>query len=173
MAIDPDSALAEFNWGQALFNIGQTASAAQHFQRAIKLNPEYFNPHYNLGVIYSDAGQFDNALLQFEDAVRIKPDFAEAHLNLGIALAGVGRLREACDEFESAARLNPDAPGAYVNLASANWLMHRPIESITAAKKAMELAQKKSDDSLVQQMESLLRSIDSKRQPSSNDRSEP
>ncbi|HEY2761287.1 MAG TPA: tetratricopeptide repeat protein [Pirellulales bacterium] len=173
LALKPDYAWAEYNWGLALFNAGRTTDTIQHFQQAIKLDPNFFNPHYNLGVIYSDAGQFDSAIVQFETAARLSPGLAEVHLNLGTALAGVGRLREACDEFDSAARLNPDSPGAYVNLALTNWMMHRPAESIAAAKTALQLAQKQGDNALAQQMESLLRSIDSNPKPSSNDRRAP
>jgi len=44
-----DHAEADYIRGNVLLNKGRTSEAISHYKRAIKLNPDFAQPHYNLG----------------------------------------------------------------------------------------------------------------------------
>ena len=71
--MQPDNADARFNLGNALFNKGEYAPAAEAYREAIRLNPNLAHAHYNLGMTLlrlNDQGAADK---QFREATRIDP----------------------------------------------------------------------------------------------------
>ena len=65
---------------------GDLDGAILKYREAIRLNPEYAEPHNNLGNALYDKGDLDGAILEFRKALRIQPDNATAKLNLKRAL---------------------------------------------------------------------------------------
>ena len=62
--------------------------AMAHYQKALKIKPDYAEAHNNLAIALAGRGQVDSAIAHYQKALKIKPDYAEAHNNLAIALAG-------------------------------------------------------------------------------------
>ena len=89
--LNPDSAEAYSNRGNALKELGQLENAA---------------------------ASYENAIASYDIAIQLKPDFAEAYYNRGNGLKDLGRLDEAVESYGKAIQLKPDFAGAYLNLSA-------------------------------------------------------
>jgi Flp pilus assembly protein TadD len=52
--------------------------AMEHFEQALRINPDDAKAYYNLGVVLAQAGRISEAIAHYDQALRLKPDFAEA-----------------------------------------------------------------------------------------------
>jgi tetratricopeptide (TPR) repeat protein len=102
--------------GDALERVGQRAEAIEHYEKALRIRPEYAKAHYNLGLALWRNNQLPEAIEHYKEAVRITPDFTEAHVNLAIALSQIGSNQEALTHFTEALRLRPDSAEVHCNL---------------------------------------------------------
>ena len=79
----------------------------QQYQEALRLNPDYAEPHYNLGNAVRDLGRLRAAVAHYQEAIRLKPDYADAHNNLGNVLGDQGELEEAIACYRRSIQLKP------------------------------------------------------------------
>jgi tetratricopeptide (TPR) repeat protein len=84
---DPNSWLANYNFGNALFVTGNFSEAIAFYEHALKEKPDDVMAHNNLGLAYAQTGRLPEAKVQFETAVRLMPTFAGARHNLDQANA--------------------------------------------------------------------------------------
>jgi tetratricopeptide (TPR) repeat protein len=117
----PGNPRAHGNLGSALEAEGRRPEAIMEFQAALRLKPDYAEPHNNLGNIYATLpGRSADAIAQYQEALRLKPDSAVAHFNLGNQwLREPGRIDDAIAQYREAVRLNPGYVAARTNLGSA------------------------------------------------------
>ncbi len=125
--------------GSQLFRAGKVSEAVGHYQRALRIDPDYAEAHNDLGTVLLQKGRLSDALGQYEQALRIKPDFAEAHNNLGTALAQLGRAPEAIVQYEQALRSNPDYAEAHYNLGAVLEELGRVPEAIVQYEQALRI----------------------------------
>ena len=71
-----------FNYGNSLRNGGNLNEASINFQRAIKLNSNYYEAYNNLGVVLVNLGKLADAIYNFEKAISIFPNYSKAYFNL-------------------------------------------------------------------------------------------
>jgi tetratricopeptide (TPR) repeat protein len=76
VALDPTSAEAINNLGEALGEMKQFQPALQAFQKAVALDPKYLKARYNMGVTYDRLGQMKYAEFIYRILIRDFPDFA-------------------------------------------------------------------------------------------------
>jgi protein O-GlcNAc transferase len=93
--------------------LGQMEPAAQHYRRALALEPDSADACVNLGAILRDLGDVEGALALYDRALDLKPDYAEAHYNRGLALRFRDRLEEAIACHRRAISLKPDFAPAH------------------------------------------------------------
>ena len=98
----PD-AEAHYNLGTALAQTGRMQEAREHFEQALRFNPDDAEAHHNYGVVLQRLGRVPEAIAHYEEALRIKPDFAEAHYGLAIALAQAGKTHGSDRAFAAGA----------------------------------------------------------------------
>ena len=117
----PGNPRAHGNLGSALEAEGRNQEAIVEFQMALRLKPDYAEPHNNLGNIYAALpGRSGEAIAQFQEALRLKPDSAVVHFNLGNQwLKEPGRINDAIAQYREAVRLNPGYIAARTNLGTA------------------------------------------------------
>jgi len=135
VALDPTSAEAINNLGEALGEMKQFQPALQAFQKAVELDPKYLRARYNMGVTYDRMGQMKYAEFIYRILIRDFPDFALAYDSLAVSLSKSGRAREAVPFHEKAISLAPGDPSFYFNY-SLTCLMLRDV------KRAQEQQQK-------------------------------
>ncbi|MDY6904017.1 MAG: tetratricopeptide repeat protein [Thermodesulfobacteriota bacterium] len=83
--------------GQAFFNKHDYATAIEHFQEAIALQPDYPFAHFWLGRTFLKTRQIEIALVQLQKAVELMPQAAAFHLSLGRAFYWDGQYTKAAD----------------------------------------------------------------------------
>jgi tetratricopeptide (TPR) repeat protein len=139
--------IAEFPGAAILYNILGAAhaglrnldGAAENFQKALKIRPDYAEAHSSLGIALQGQGRFDEAIASYDKALQIKPDFAEAHNNRGAALKEQGRLDEAIACFGRALEITPRFAEAHNNLGAVLRDQGRMDEAATSFRRALQI----------------------------------
>jgi tetratricopeptide (TPR) repeat protein len=130
-------AITETNLAVALQASGKNDAAADHYRRAIELQPDYAPAYNNLGVLQRASGNVDEAIATYEQALALKGDYPDAHYNLANALLQKNRPREAADHFRIALRSIPDSAGAANNLGIALAAEDKPQDAVAAFRAAV------------------------------------
>ena len=107
--------LAYLNRGLAYEKTGQINKAIEDYDKAIAIDPLYFEAYNNRGVLYGQEGKFDKAIEYFNKSISINPDDEEAYVDRGIAYALSGRYDRAMEDFNKSILLNQDSAEAYYN----------------------------------------------------------
>ncbi len=111
--------VAHNNIGLGLKEKGRINEAAEHYSKALRINPNFELAYLNLGVIYTGLGYHEKAIALYKEALRIKPDFIKAHINLGNARLRKGNISDAVGHYSDVLDLNPDSAEAYNGLGAA------------------------------------------------------
>ena len=116
LACTEENSFAHNTIGSALAAQEKWDAAIRHYQRALRISPDYPEAEANLGVALANTGKRADAMLHFHRALRLDPEYADAHFNLGDALANEGKFGEAVQHFAQALKYQPDYP-----LAEYDW----------------------------------------------------
>lgn len=136
----PDSAEAQYRWGEALADRGRLSEAAEALRKAVQLYPDRREAQNNLGVVLAQLGEYDAAIHHFQQALRMKRNDPEALTNWGQALMLTGQWAQAEEKFRIALKVNPRFELARDHLAD---LQRRAADGATVAeqnRRAEELA---------------------------------
>jgi len=137
--IDPNQDAAHINLGNLLIKIGDVATAADSFRRAIEIIPDHALAHSNLGNALSGLGREDEAVANYHKALAIMPDCAEFHSNLGNALIKLGRAEDAVASHQKALALKPDYAEFHNNLGNALTELGRLENAVASYQEALAL----------------------------------
>jgi len=139
LAKNPDCWMAHNNLGLLLGNQGRVEEAAEHFHRAIQINPNDAEALNDLGVIFAAEGRLDEAIENYSKAIQIDPTLFEVQNNLGTTLAAEGRLDEAIEHHRKAIQINPNFYFALNDLGVALGRTGRFEEAIENFRKAIQI----------------------------------
>jgi Flp pilus assembly protein TadD len=126
----PGNPRAHNNLGIELAVAGRGAEATQHFEEALRLQPNLADARNNLANELLRQGRLPEAIAHYETALRTKPDDVLALGNLGVALLQAGRLREAMARYEQLLALDPDDASAQGNLGYLLLESGRPADAL-------------------------------------------
>jgi tetratricopeptide (TPR) repeat protein len=111
----PQDARAYNNLGDVLEEAGETASALEAFDTAIRLSPNYQKAYLNRGLLYAAQGKNYRAIEDFSQAIAIEPgelrwwsDYAEAHQSRGAIYTLIGRFDLAVEDLTRAIELGKE-----------------------------------------------------------------
>jgi tetratricopeptide (TPR) repeat protein len=93
--------------GVAHFELKDYPSALLDYDRAIQLQPRWYQPYFNRGRLRVEQRDWDAALTDFSAAISRQPDSSEVYASRGMVLYQLGRLPEAGHDFDKAIQLNP------------------------------------------------------------------
>ncbi len=119
----------------------------QHFERAIRLDPQYVLAYCGLAGVYSKLGfqelvdtkmAYERAEQSAKKALSLDDSLADSHLALAFAHGGDFSLRRE-QEFKRAIELNPNLADAYLGLAAIYAFTHQWEKCLQEVKKAVEL----------------------------------
>ena len=77
--------------GEALAQQGKQAEAIDHYQRALRLKPDFAEAHTSLGLALAQEGKMIEAMEHFQQAFRIKPSQAQSALFNALPGLGTGK----------------------------------------------------------------------------------
>jgi tetratricopeptide (TPR) repeat protein len=146
---EPSStALDHFSQGNDLNRDGEFEKAAEQYEKALELDPQYVDAMTNLGVAYYNLGQLDRAIEQYTKAIEIAPNDADIRSNLAAAhvqkhqsSGDPTELDKALEQYEKATELNPDLAEAHFGLGVIHALQGANTQAIEAFERFQELDQ--------------------------------
>jgi serine/threonine-protein kinase len=119
IAIRPSIAVAHFNLGKTLGDLGQNEDALEEIQIAVQMTPESGLYRYGAGATLLQLRRFDEALQETRRACEIEPRNAVYRSDFGRALAAKKRYDEALAAQRQAIALDPKC-----------WLAHWYLRQI-------------------------------------------
>jgi tetratricopeptide (TPR) repeat protein len=128
------------NLGMLAAQEGDSETAIQDFQKAIRQNPSHVIAIENLGNVYRAERRWAEARTTLERALKIDADNADANYSLGMVFAQQDDTERAYQYLERALTLRPAYPQALNNLGVLFLRTQRPAEAIRAFQDCIRLA---------------------------------
>ena len=125
--------------GACYKSLGQLKAAAQMFETAVGIKPDYAEALKNLGITLDDLGQLDGAVKCFEKAIIADTNYVDAHYNLAITLKKLGLLDAAVKSYENVLAINPNFAQAHNNLGNVFKSLGKNHAAVDCYKKAIAI----------------------------------
>jgi tetratricopeptide (TPR) repeat protein len=106
--------------GLAFAELDDKAEAIEHFQKALRFDPEFSVAFKDLGHVLSQKGDLDQALINLYEYVRRAPNDAEGRVRLAEALKANGDTAAAQEQYSMALTLQPDLSQKYATWPGAS-----------------------------------------------------
>lgn len=135
----PKKAVREFERGAQLQLKGDFLDAIQHFQRALKLAPDFYPAHNDLGAIYVSQNRFAEAQAEFETVLKFKQSDTEAYFNLGNVFLLTNHHEDAFRMIEEGLKRQPNSGYGEFLLGSVYERQSRMPEAENALREAIRL----------------------------------
>ena len=113
--------------------------AIECFNKAVELNPNFYNALSNLGSLYNRIANYDKAVECLNKSIEINPNYDKSWNNLGSVYSKMRNYEKAIECFDKAIAINPNDFVAYYNLASAYYELGNNEKAIEYYTKATEL----------------------------------
>ena len=108
LALGQDDVMTLSNAGEAYRRLGNLEKAADHFERALKIDNLNASLHFNMALVMRQMGNAPLAEHFFRSAQIADPEMWQAYSNLAELYRDEGHLSEAEAEYRNAIRSNPD-----------------------------------------------------------------
>ena len=93
------------------------------FEKAIKIQPNFYIAYHNMGNVLQDLCRLDEAKTCYQKCIGINPNYIEAYISLGKILLDFNKLDESVAVFKRALKLKPE-----------NAKLHRHLSEVTKYK---------------------------------------
>ena len=98
--------------------LGRAAQAVAAYQKAIQLDPTYFEAYYNQGLAAYSLGDWKESLIDYEHALALKPTSVDGRYNFALALQQSHFPLDAVDELLEILNASPGETRAHLSLAN-------------------------------------------------------
>jgi Ca-activated chloride channel homolog len=132
----PGKARSDYNKGLQFLMRDDLENAANRFNKAIAIYPEFVSAHNALGCVYFKQKKNDLAREQFASAARLDDHLSSSFLNLGRIDLAMGNFAGAQTALEKAHSIAPLDSSLPVILAYAQYLNHEFAAAIKTAEQA-------------------------------------
>ena len=139
LAVTPPNLRIEHNLGVALGVIDRYDEAAAHFEKALQIDPNFYDGLVVMGVTRAHQGRLPDAMEYFQAAIRSQPDVPKARVQLAHVLWQEKRDEAALEEMRRASQLAPKDPDILADLGLALGLAGRIPEAIEQLHEALRL----------------------------------
>ena len=130
---------SEYFLGQIGILKNNFVSAIEHFDAAIKYNPDDGASYNDRALCMVELGIIDAAFAYFDKGIAVECDYATIYHNKGWLLNNIGRHKEAIVCFKKALELEPDRAVTYDNLADALFNLSDYQGALKAYRRVIEL----------------------------------
>jgi tetratricopeptide (TPR) repeat protein len=111
-------AIGHYQQGLKSASMGEMKDAIGRFDRAIAINPQYFQAYIERGNVKDAIHDYPGAIADYTSAISIDPKAAPAYYNRGTVLSQSGKHEAAIVDYKKAIAINPQYPQAHLNLAN-------------------------------------------------------
>ncbi len=139
LAVTPPNLRIEHNLGIALGASDRYDEAAAHFEKALQIDPNFYDGLVAMGVTRAHQGQLPKAIEYFQAAIRSQPDPPKAHVQLAHALWTQNRDQAALEEMRRASQLAPNDPDIRADFGLALGMVGRIPEAIEELHEALRM----------------------------------
>jgi tetratricopeptide (TPR) repeat protein len=98
-----------FSKGEANYKAGKYEAAVKDLREAVRLSPDWEDPHYVLALALTELGKLKEAIAEFKQVVKLaikdEPKIISFY-NIGNAYADLGEYQDAVDSYKQAIQLN-------------------------------------------------------------------
>ena len=113
--------------------------AINHYDRALKLFPEFALAYAYRGEVHYLAGNPSRAIKDCDQAVAISPEIISAYLVRGLARHKLGNFNQAIDDFNRVISIDPAHAQAYAERGNSQHKLGKLQDAIKDEDKAIEL----------------------------------
>jgi tetratricopeptide (TPR) repeat protein len=135
----PGDAESHYRRGLELFDAGDLEGAAEEYNAALQLKPDFAEAQTKLAYTLWRGGAPDEAISAAKRALRLNPNNPEAEKTIGLALVDEGDLDGAFSHYQEALRLKPDYVDAHIDIAIVLSKQGRRGVAIEEYRKAIHL----------------------------------
>lgn len=139
LAVTPPNLHIEHNLGLALGGSGRYDEAAAHFEKALQIDPNFYDGLVGMGVTREFQDQLPEAIVYFQAAIRSQPDTPTAHVELGRALWKQKNDQAALEEIRRASQLAPNDADVRADFGLALQLVGKIPEAIQEFHEALRM----------------------------------
>jgi Flp pilus assembly protein TadD len=139
LAVTPPNLRIEHNLGIALGVSDRYEEAAAHFEKALQIDPNFYDGLVVMGVTRAHQGRLPEAIQYFQTAIRSQPDAPKAHVQLAHALWTQKRDQDALEEMRRASQLAPNDPDIRADFGLALGMVGRIPEAIEELHEALRM----------------------------------
>jgi tetratricopeptide (TPR) repeat protein len=135
----PKSAVKEFEKGLDADGSGKTDDAARHYEKALRIAPDFYPAHNNLGSHYLNKGDSAAARKEFEEVIRLNQSDAAAYFNLTNVCLLLGQVNDAKRYLDEGMRRQPDSAFGQFLLGTLNIRESKLPQAEGALRRAIQL----------------------------------
>lgn len=128
-----------YNKGTECLNRGQQKEALIYYDKAINVNPKFFEAWYNKGNIMMKLNENKEALNCFNKSIELEPKSADAWNNKGCSLWALNQYDEAIKCLDKAIEINPN----YAAAINSRGILLKLTDRKNDAKEAFSRAKEK------------------------------
>jgi tetratricopeptide (TPR) repeat protein len=139
LAVTPPNLRIEHNLGVALGVIDRYDEAAAHFEKALQIDPNFYDGLVVMGVTRAHQGRLPEAMEYFQSAIRSQPDVPKARVQLAHVLWQEKRDEAALEEMRRASQLAPKDADIRADFGLALAMVGRIPEAIEQLHEALRL----------------------------------
>jgi protein O-mannosyl-transferase len=139
LAVTPPNLHMEHNLGLAMGRSGRYDEAAAHFEKALQIDPYFYDGLVGMGVTRMNQDRLPEAIDDFQAAIRLQPDAPQAHVQVALALWKQNRDETALEEMRRASQLASDDADIRADFGLALALVGRTPEAIEQLHEALRL----------------------------------
>lgn len=143
------AARKEFDKGVKSDHAGDRDEAIRHYQKALRIAPEFYPARNNLGSDYLNQGNMTAAAAEFEHVMKSNPSDAAAYFNIANVFLLTGRYRQSLEEALQGLTREPNSAFGHLVLGSAYQRVGEVAQAERALRRALELDPKLSTPHLV------------------------
>lgn len=140
--IAPKDAEVQHNLGNCYFDLGDDSKAVLHYQKAVKLEPDFALAYFNLASSLRRQNKFNDAEERYKKAIKLEPKNSLFCVKLADLYYEQKSFDDAIKYFQQAIKLAPDDAVLYVSLGAS----FKALLQYDDAKKAYENALKLNPD---------------------------
>jgi tetratricopeptide (TPR) repeat protein len=131
--------VAHNNLGVALMNQNNIEKAIFHYEKAIRIKPNFADAYYNMGVSLEKVNRRHESVKFYDTTLKLNPNHINAHNNLGNVFLQQGKIDKAIRHYMTALKFAPNDPEIHNNLGVALMNHVKAEQAVDHFRKAVQI----------------------------------